>query len=481
MIDTDLERPPYPLVVQGGMGIGVSGWQLASAVGRAGGMGVVSGVALDSIIARRLQDGDDGGHLRWAFEHFPVPHVAASVLDRYFIPGGRRPGAPYRNVPRLTLNPSPDRERLSVVATFAEIYLAKSASAGAPVGINFLEKIQLSTPSGAYGAMLAGVDAVLVGAGIPARLPALLDALSRHEPVQFPIDVADAGSARHALGFDPGALLGPRLPEIRRPRFYAIVSSHTLAAYLAHHEQTRPDGFVVEGATAGGHNAPPRGNLNLDSNGEPIYGPRDVPDLSQLVTLGLPFWLAGGYSRPERVTLAREYGACGVQVGTLFALAEESGLAVPLRRQLLAKLRSGKLEVRTEPLASPTGYPFKVAQLAGTLSEECVAAERRRVCDLSYLRIPYSEPGGAVGYRCPGEPVAAYVRKGGKRSETTDRVCLCNGLMATIGLGQKRPNGRIEAPVVTLGADTDGAREMLERHPEGWKAGDVVAYLTTPG
>ncbi len=480
MTGTDFERPPYPLVVQGGMGIGVSGWQLASAVGRAGGMGVVSGVALDSLVARRLQDGDDGGHLRRALGHFPVPQVAASVLDRYFVPGGRRAGAPYRSVPRLTLNPSPDRERLSVVATFAEIYLAKSASAGAPIGINFLEKIQLATPSGAYGAMLAGVDAVLVGAGIPARLPALLDALSRHEPVQFPIDVADAGSARHTLGFDPGVLLGPRLPEVRRPRFYAIVSSHTLATYLAHHEETRPDGFIVEGAIAGGHNAPPRGNLHLDENGEPIYGPRDAPDLDQLVSLGLPFWLAGGYSRPERVALARECGARGVQVGTLFALAEESGLSAPLRHQLLAKLRSGDLEVRTEPFASPTGYPFKVAQLGGTLSEEPVAAGRRRVCDLSYLRIPYADPAGGLGYRCPGEPVEAYVRKGGKRSETTDRVCLCNGLMATVGLGQQRPGGRTEPPVVTLGTDIDGAKEMLKRHPEGWRAEDVVTYLTMP-
>ena len=159
-----------PLIIQGGMGVGVSGWQLAGAVGRAGGLGVVSGVGLDTVVARRLQDGDLDGQLRRALEHFPVPEVAAAVLERYFIPGGRPARRPYRILPRLTLEPRPERERVSVVAGFAQTFLAKSAAPGAPIGINFLEKTQLATPAAAYGAMLAGVDAVLVGAGIPARL-----------------------------------------------------------------------------------------------------------------------------------------------------------------------------------------------------------------------------------------------------------------------------------------------------------------------
>lgn len=468
----------HPLIIQGGMGVGVSGWQLAGSVGRAGGLGVVSGVALDGLVARRLQDGDPDGQLREAFAQFPVQEIATRVLSRYFIRSGRARDQPYRVVPRLTLQPSPARQHLAILAAFAEVYLAKQAARGARVGINFLEKIQLETPAAAYGAMLAGVDVVLVGAGIPARLPLLLDMLSRHISVEFPIDVAGAGQVRHALHFDPLALLGRRVADLFRPLFLAIVSSTTLATFLARDEKTRPDGFVVEGAIAGGHNAPPRGALQLDEHGEPIYGPRDAADPAQFVALGLPFWLAGGYSQPERVVAARAVGANGVQVGTPFALSRESGLSASIRQQLLDRLRKGQLEVRTDVLASPTRFPFKVAQVGGTLSDPSVYERRRRVCNLSYLRTPYVRPDGAIGYRCPAEPTDAYVRKGGDPSETAGRVCLCNALTATVGLGQHYHDGTTEPPIATLGADLDGARELLRHHPEGWSASDVITYLT---
>lgn len=467
-----------PLIIQGGMGVGVSGWQLAGAVGRSGGLGVVSGVGLDTVVARRLQDGDLDGELRRAIAHFPAPGVASAVLERYFIPGGRPAHRPYRIVPRLTLDARLHRERLSVVAAFAQTYLARSAAPGALIGINFLEKTQLATPAAAYGAMLAGVDAVLVGAGIPARLPALLDSLARHERVDFPIDVAGSADTHYTLPFDPQVVLGDGVDNLRRPRFLAIVSTHTLATYLARDPGTRPDGFVIETSVAGGHNAPPRGALQLDKWGEPVYGARDVPDLAQVKALGLPFWLAGGYSNPERVEAALSAGAKGAQVGTPFALAAESGLTAPVRQHLLDALKAGKLEVKTDVLASPTGYPFKVAKLPGTLSDPGILESRQRLCDLSYLRNPYVTPDGAVGYRCSAEPVDAWVSKGGQESQTKGRVCLCNGLMATIGIPQHRPSGYVEPPIVTLGSDLDGAHALLERHPGGWTAHDVITYLT---
>ncbi|MFZ0059863.1 MAG: nitronate monooxygenase [Acidimicrobiales bacterium] len=466
----------YPRIIQGGMGIGVSDWRLAGAVGCAGGLGVVSGVALDSMLARRLQDGDEDGQLRQALAHFPVPEIAEKVLNRYLLRGGRPADQPYRLVPRLSLQPSLDRLRLTVVAAFAEVHLARQAARGARVGINFLEKIQLATPAAAYGALLAGVDVVLVGAGIPARLPALLDHLSVHEKVEFPVDVAGAGQSRHAISFDPVAVLGRALGAVVRPLFLAIVSSNALATYLARDKQTRPDGFVVEGGIAGGHNAPPRGALQLDRRGDPVYGPRDVPDTAGFAELGLPFWLAGGYSRPDRVAAAIGVGARGVQVGTLFALSRDSNLSESLRSQLLTALDEGHTEVRTDARASPTGFPFKVTQLAGTLSEAGVYEHRARICDLSYLRVPYTKPDGTIGYRCPAEPVDAYLRKGGERSETVGRVCLCNALMAAVGLGQRRDDGP-EPAISTLGADLDGARALLRRHPGGWGAADVIAYL----
>jgi len=82
-----------------------------------------------------------------------------------------------------------------------------------------------------------------------------------------------------------------------------------------------------------------------------------------------------------------------------------------------------------------------VADLAGTVAEPEVYAQRRRVCEAGYLRVPYSKPDGEVGYRCPAEPAAAYVRKGGKLEETAERRCVCNGLIAAIGLGQRYRDG----------------------------------------
>ena len=169
---------PLPLVIQGGLGVAVSSWRLASAVARKGQLGVVSGVALDTVLARRLQDGDLAGDVRRALGAFPVPEVAERVITRYFRPGGRPPGTPYTPVPRLALRQSPRGQELAVAGNFVEVWLAKEGHPG-PVGVNYLEKVQMATPAAVYGAMLAGVDYVLVGAGIPRELPQLLNALRR--------------------------------------------------------------------------------------------------------------------------------------------------------------------------------------------------------------------------------------------------------------------------------------------------------------
>ena len=464
-----------PVVIQGGMGVAVSSWPLARAVSRTGQLGVVSGTALDVVLARRLQDGDPGGHLRRALDHFPVREIAERIQVRYFRAEGRLPRQPYAPTPQLTLRQTRAAQELAVVGNFVEVWLAKEGHQG-PVGINFLEKVQMATPTAAYGAMLAGVDYVLMGAGIPRELPRLLDRLARHEVGLLSIDVHGAG-APSTLELDPVALLGATPPPLRRPRFLAIVSAHVLASYLARDPETRPDGFVIEGPRAGGHNAPPRGPLVLDEDGQPVYGSRDEADLGKIAALGLPFWLAGTYGTPDRVVAALEAGAAGVQVGTLFALCRESGFAAGVREQLLGQLAAGTLDVRTDPLASPTGFPFKVAQLPGTLAEDAVYKERPRLCDLGYLRVPYLREDGQVGYRCASEPVGHYVRKGGAAEDTLGRKCLCNALPANVGIGQTRRSGYTEAPLVTLGADLDGVRAFSREHPGGWSAAEAVAWL----
>ena len=77
----------------------------------------------------------------------------------------------FAQVPRHTLSSSVRLQELTVAAGFAEVFLAKEGHDGL-VGINFLRKIELPLPATLYGALLAGVDFVLVGAGSPADIPA---------------------------------------------------------------------------------------------------------------------------------------------------------------------------------------------------------------------------------------------------------------------------------------------------------------------
>ncbi|MEU7002344.1 nitronate monooxygenase [Nonomuraea sp. NPDC046570] len=472
---TIAERPTgLPVLIQGGMGVGVSGWRLARAVARTGQLGVVSGVALDVVLARRLQQGDPSGDLRRALEAFPFPAVSEGILERYFVAGGIAPGVPYRPVPRLGLRPHRGRTELIAAANFVEVFLAREGHDG-PVGVNYLEKIQMATPAAAYGAMLAGVDYVLMGAGIPSEIPRLLDALAAHRPAQVSVTVAGAAAdQRHTADLDPADLYGASRPApLKRTSLLAIVSSDILATYLARKPETRPDGFILEGPSAGGHSAPPRGRMRLDDAGEPLYGPRDHVDTGKVAALGLPFWLAGGYGRPGGLARALRIGAAGVQVGTAFALCRESGLDDKLRRGLLDAAADGTLVVRNDPHASPAGFPFKVAEVPGTLADPDVYAARPRLCDLGHLRTPYLRDGGSVGYRCPAEPVDTYTRKGRPADDTTGRRCLCNGLVGAIGLGQHRPDGYEEPPLLTLGRDL----AFLDDLPDDYTAADVVGRL----
>ncbi|MEO8266155.1 MAG: nitronate monooxygenase [Ilumatobacteraceae bacterium] len=459
------------------MGVGVSSWQLAQAVSRTGQLGVVSGVALDVVHARRLNDGDPGGHLRRAYEGFVRPDIVERVLRRYYRASGRPAGTRYLTVPSYRLDPPASLVDLTVLANFAEVSLAKHGHDGL-IGINYLEKIQLPTLYALYGAMLAGVDAVLMGAGIPKEIPHVLDLLAAGQPATYRISVV--GTTPHderVTRFDPAEFLGVASPTpLVRPRFLAIIASNTLASFLAKSTHGRPDGFVVEGPIAGGHNAPPRAALVLDDDGQPVYGARDNVDLDALATLGIPFWLAGGYGSPDRLRDALEAGAAGIQVGSAFALCEESGIDPTIKHEAIDRSLAGTLKVRTDPRASPSGYPFKVATLDNTLSDLETYLSRQRLCDLGFLRTAYLRDDDKIGYRCPAEPADDFVDKGGAVEDTEGRKCLCNGLLATIGLAQVRGTDH-ELPIVTAGDDLERAVRELAVDSGTYTASDVVDYI----
>lgn len=463
-----------PTIIQGGMGIAVSDWRLARAVSSAGQMGVVSGTAIDAVLVRRLQSGDPGGHIRSALEALPFPGMADRILDEYFVEGGATGDSPFARSPMPQVRPSAKATDLLVAANFVEVHLAKQGHSF-PVGINFLEKIQLPTLPSLFGAIAAGVDYVLMGAGIPRAIPGVIDRLSAGERAELRFEVkgaSDAGS--HVTAFDPSDLLDGA-PPLKKPAFLAIVASNVLATMMARLDRPA-DGFIVEGPTAGGHNAPPRGKAVLSEDGQPTYGERDVVDLEAIAQLGLPFWVAGGKATAEGLREVLSTGAAGIQVGTAFAFCTESGLDSELRRQVLAEVARGGVNVFTDPIASPTGFPFKIVR-AGEETFGEPEEQRKRVCDLGYLRSAYQKESGGIGWRCPAEPVDDYVRKGGDIADTVGRRCLCNALMANIGLGQKRADGRAEHPILTAGDDLVAVDRFLRDGATEYTAADVIAAL----
>jgi len=462
-----------PPIIQGGMGVAVSDWRLARAVASRGQLGVVSGTAIDTVIVRRLQDGDLRGDVRRAMAAFPIPDVAKAVLERYFIPGGRAPGTPYKMLPMHRLKVSTARSQLTALAGFVEVFLAKEGHSGV-VGMNLLTKVQLPNLATLYGALLAGVDAILMGAGIPREIPGALDHLARHEPASLRLDLEGApADVERRLELDPKELWPGEHAPLARPPFLAIIASNSLATMLSRKATGTVNGFIIEAPTAGGHNAPPRGAPTFNDKGEPIYGERDVVDLDKMRELGVPFWLAGGTGRAGALAAAQAAGAVGIQVGTLFAYCEESGLETDLKHDALDHAISGKATIVTDPRASPTGYPFKVVEWEGGPGRD---APRERVCDLGYLRESYHTPDGKVGYRCAAEPVDQYVAKGGKIEDTVGRKCLCNALTADIGQPQVRDGGTEEPPLLTSGDDLDMIRAFLGDRTR-YHANDVLEYL----
>lgn len=468
----------YPKIIQGGMGVAVSSWELANAVSRVGQLGVISGTGIGLIFISRLMEGDPGGHVRRAMDAFPFPEIAQSLFDKYYIEGGKSATTSYKRATLWTAKPSDELNQLTVIANFIEIWLAKEGHNN-PVGINLLEKVQLPNLASLYGAMLADVDYVIMGAGIPMHIPGVLDKFVTHQVADYRLDVTNTDQGDdYRITFDPDEIFpepANTVGDLKRPLFLPIVSSVVLAMALRKRANGEVNGFIIEMPTAGGHNAPPRVEAYNDK-GEPLYGAKDAVDFSKFVKFGLPFWLAGGYGSAEMLQEALDAGAAGVQVGTAFAYADESGFAKNLKQKVIGQVLEDEAEVYTDPIASPTGFPFKVVQVANTASEDEVYQARPRICDVGYLRHTIKKDGELI-YRCPSEPVKDYLRKGGKVEDTVGRKCLCNHLGAAAGYPQVKRSGYTEVPIVTSGDDLPNIKQFIPEGQIGYSATDVLSVL----
>jgi len=469
-----------PKIIQGGMGVAISDWKLARTVSMQGHLGVVSGTGIPLIMVSRLMQGDKEGYVRRVLSQFPFQEPVRRILDKYFVPEPKTPPPPYKRPPMWTLNPPNELNELTVIGNFVEVFLAKEGHPNA-VGLNLLEKVQMPTMASLYGAMLAGIDFVIMGAGIPVQIPGILDTLVNHQAVSYRLDIQGAAQGdEDRLHFDPQAIFPgvvEKIGPLKRPNFLPIISSVVLASALIKRVTGKIDGFVVELPIAGGHNAPPRGPLHLDEEGQPIYGKRDEIDLNMIKQFGLPFWLAGGYDTPEQLQNALDAGANGIQVGTAFAFCVESAMDETLKNHIIQKVVDEEMNVRTDPIVSPTGFPFKVVQLEGTLSDPAILQERTRLCDVGMLRQLYKRADGKILFRCPAEPVDQYLAKGGVLEDTVGRQCLCNNLSATAGYPQHRKDGYIEAPMVTAGDGLVAIGRFFKQGHHSYTAQDVLDYL----
>lgn len=476
-----------PLLLSGGMAVGISTPTLVRAVstyeipGFGSGLclGITSGTAAAHILARRLQQGDTS--VRRALDALAalapsLERELNELHDLYFVEGGKPESRPYKPVRPFDLEPPRWLRLLTMAANFTVVWECKQGHDN-PVGINYLQKIELSQMPALYGAMVAGVDYVCVGAGNPAYFPGYLRRLARQEPVEQSVHVARA-SKPHSIVFDPRSFGGEDLGHLECPRFIAIVSAYEQAEHLASNEETRPYGFVFEGPTAGGHNAPPVANYQRFTGEPPKWGDADEVDLAKVSALREPFWLAGGYGNSAGLRKALQAGAAGVQFGTILAFSDESGMALALRRSALQRIWQRSLTVATEPLMSPTGFPFKVVQLPGSLAEEAVRKEREGVacCDLGHLvtlietKRRVTRPDGTteevveVKTICPSEPLETFTRKGGVPTRRKGAICLCNGLISTAGYPGVH-GAYVEPPVITAGdASLKDVHEIQRRN-----------------
>lgn len=464
-------------IIQGGMGIHMSSWKLAKAVSLKGQLGVVSGTAIDTVVARKLQLGDLDGNIRRALDHCPLKGVAQRVKERFFVEGGKDPAAPFKDLGSWSLPMSRGRIELMIAANFVEVYLAREGHDG-PIGINYLEKIQLPALPSLFGAMLAGVHVVLMGAGVPAAIPEVLDLLSQGKEASLVIGVESTSpsDAAAVARLDPSEYADGELPQLSRPHFIGIVSSDTIARSLEKRAPGGVAGYVIEHHTAGGHNAPPRRDRTAQDEGMSSYGIKDNPDFEKIRRIGKPFWLGGGYANPEGLARALAEGATGIQVGTPFAYSDESEMNPDLKSEVIRQVLDGTVSVETSFDASPTGYPFKLVRPEGNHLVTDAVEPRHRVCDMGYLRTAYRKEDGSLGWRCGAEPVASYVAKGGKEEDTRNKVCLCNGLMAVVGLGQLR-KGVVELPVLTSGDELVNIGRYLKDGKSRYSASDVIDYI----
>jgi nitronate monooxygenase len=319
------------------MGVGVSLHPLAGAVAREGGLGVVSSAAIDRMVSKRL---------------------------------GRK---------------------LSTYEAVRE-EIAASRSQGGLAGINVMVALQRDYADSVRGAIDAGADAIISGAGLPTTLPA----------IQPPGDTA-------------------LIPIVSSARALEIICKRW--EKLGY----RPDAVVLEGPLAGGHLGFKFEEVGLPSNALEALLPA-VKDMARRYG-DFPVIAAGGIFTHEDIVSILRQGADGVQMGTRFLATEESSADAAYKQAVVDATQEDILVAR-DP-GSPCGLPFRVLKQS-PMFRAALEGKRKPACDKGYVLL---KDGDGKFKRCLA------------REEGSHHFCICNGLLSAAGY-----NPEDEEPLYTVGS-----------------------------
>jgi nitronate monooxygenase len=339
------KKIPLP-IIQGGMGIGVSLAPLASAVAKEGGVGIISSAALDRLVSRRK---------------------------------GKKVN--------------------SYEAAYEEVSLSKAS--GGFTGINIMIALGRDYEASVRGALDAGADFIISGAGLPLGLPA----------IQPPKDTA-------------------LIPIVSSARAFELICKKW--GKLGY----RPDAVVLEGPLAGGHLGFKIDQIDLESNKlENLLPP--VLDVAKKYG-GIPVIVAGGIYTHADVIAFLKMGASGVQVGTRFLATEESS-ASPVYKQAVLDVSKKDIVIATDP-GSPCGLPFRVIRQS-PMYQSSIKRLREPKCNRGYVLLKDAE--GKFS-RCPAKESNEHC------------FCICNGLLSSAGY-----NPDEEESLFTVGTNAYRVNKIL--------------------
>jgi nitronate monooxygenase len=328
-------------IIQGGMGVGVSLHPLAKAVAQEGGLGVVSSACLDRLVSKRT----------------------GKKVNTY-------------------------------EAAYEEISLSRVK--GGFVGINIMMALVRDFSDSVKGALDAGADAIISGAGLPLSLPA----------IQPPKDTALVPIVSSARALD------------------IICKKWEKLGY-------RPDAVVLEGPLAGGHLGFRIDQVDLEANRLENLLP---PVKDRAMKCGdFPVIVAGGIYSHDDINKFMGMGADGVQMGTRFLATEESS-ATEAYKQAVIGAKEDDIVVAHRP-GSPCGLPFRVIKQS-PMYLSSLEARRTPKCDKGYVLLKDAEGNFTI---CPA------------KEDNKNYFCICNGLLSSSGYNSDK-----EEPLYTVG--TNAAR-----------------------